>query len=362
MLVYYRIYHEDGAIPSKAPAAPGDPFLGRIKARSVPPPHRDTVKAVKLSIAKVENIEIKDRPNTSLFLSPYSQSPMGDADKVTALNRTTGPGSTPQDPLAFVAKVSVLLSAFQFRGRGGLKSAGVPDTTPDSEIRYRTSIQHSPTILFVLTSQLLWEVYYLLYDDNYEVPSKIAFDPEEPSLGRIRIDSVPPPHSAVTIKRCISKVEITPAIAYAQLFANLSCNTPLTEDHISFLCTDCPGLSPMNPMAIVQNLSIPDGRYVVKNRKADIFWNAGRNPIKNVDIYHGSMERAKESNFMQVNKHRLLKCSEDNSFLKWDITHDANGNIFMTSPYAPSSWVGVGMAGSTVPVPWRLIPADSTFF
>ena len=321
LLVYYRIYHEDGAIPSKAPAAPGDPFLGRIKARSVPPPRRDTVKAVKLSIAKVEKIEIKDRPNTSLFLTPYSQSPMGDADKVTALNRTTGPGSTPQDPLAFVAKVSVPVSAFQFRGRGGLKSAGVPDTTPDSEIRYRTSIQHSPIFLFVLTSQLLWEVYYLLYDDNYEVPSKIAFDPEEPSLGRIRIDSVPPPHSAVTIKRCISRVERTPAIAYAQLFADLSCNTPLKEDHISFLRTDCPGLSRMNPMAIVQNLSIPDGRYVVKNRTADIYWNAGYNPIKNVvRIRRSSIEGAKECNFAQVNEHRLQLFKVQRIILFWSGT------------------------------------------
>ena len=342
-----------------APAAPGDPFLGRIKARSVPPPHRDTAKTVKLSIAKVENIMIEDRLNTSLFLTPYSQSPMGDTDKVTALNRTTGPGSTPQDPLAFVAKISG--STFQYEG-----SAGVPDTTPDSEIRYRTSIQHSPTFLFVLTSQLLWEVYYLLYADNYEVPSKMAFDPEEPSLGRIRIDSVPPPHNAVTIKRCISRVERTPAIAYAQLFADLSCNTPLTEDYMSFLRTDCPGLSPMNPMAIVQvqNLSIPDGRYLVKNRTVDIFWSAGHNPINNVYMWRGAIETAKESNFALVNEHRLqlFKCSEDNSFLKWDITHDANGNIFMTSPYAPSSWVGVEMAGSTVPVPWRLIPVDSMFF
>ena len=98
-LVYYRIYAEDGAIPSKTPATPGDLFLGRIKARSVPPPH--TVKAVKHSIAKAENIE--DRTGTSLFLTPYSQSPMGDADKVTILNRT-GLGSTPQEPLALVAK------------------------------------------------------------------------------------------------------------------------------------------------------------------------------------------------------------------------------------------------------------------
>ena len=135
LLVYYRIYAEDGAIPSKAPAAPDDPFLGCIKARSVAPPH--TAKAVKHRIAKMENI--KDRTNTSLFLTPYSQSPMDDADRVTILNQT-GPGSTPQEPLALVAKMSESeRSALESEGRGGLASAAEIDTTPP-KIRYRTSI------------------------------------------------------------------------------------------------------------------------------------------------------------------------------------------------------------------------------
>ena len=73
---------------------------------------------------------------------------MGDADKVAALNSTTGPGSIPQEPLAFVANISG--SALESGGRGGLESAAVPDTTPESEIRYRMSIQHSSTFLFLL--------------------------------------------------------------------------------------------------------------------------------------------------------------------------------------------------------------------
>ena len=142
LLVYYRIYAEDGAIPSLTPAVPGDSFLGRIEARYVPPPH--TTKAVKRSIAKVENI--KDRKNTSLFLTPHSQTPMRDADKVTILNRT-GPGSTPQEPLALVAKMSDSeRSALESDGRGGLTSAqAVESDSAPQEIRYRTSIQHHPT-------------------------------------------------------------------------------------------------------------------------------------------------------------------------------------------------------------------------
>ena len=82
-------------MPSKTPVDPGNAFIGRIKVESVPPPR--TAKTVKCSIAKVENI--KDRENTSLYLTPYSESPMDDAEKVTILNGT-GPGPTPQEPLA----------------------------------------------------------------------------------------------------------------------------------------------------------------------------------------------------------------------------------------------------------------------
>ena len=124
------------------------------------------------------------------------------------------------------------------------------------------------------------------------MPSKVAFDPEEPCLGRIRADFVAPPHSLASIKRHISRVEETPALAYADLFAEISSDAPLKEleSHISTLGTDGPGLSPNNPMAIVQmpivqveTPSFPDGRYFIKNRAADIFWNsAGFSTITSV--------------------------------------------------------------------------------
>ena len=137
------MYAEDGAIPLRTPVTPGDPFLGRIKARSVPPPR--IAKTVKCGIATVENI--KDGEITSLFLTPDSESPMGDADKVIILN-DTGPGSTPQELLALVAKMSDSeRSALESEGRG-VASAAESDTT-SQEIRYSTSIQNSLTFLFV---------------------------------------------------------------------------------------------------------------------------------------------------------------------------------------------------------------------
>ena len=147
MIVFYRIYAEDGALPSKSPFSPGDPFLGRIKFGSVPPPR--TAKTVKRSIAKVENL--KDRESTSLFLSPYSQAPMDDVEKITIVNGT-GPGSTAQEPLALVTTMSEPeRSNLESGRRGGLANAAEPDTTPPG-IRFGTSVQNFPfQVLFLNT-------------------------------------------------------------------------------------------------------------------------------------------------------------------------------------------------------------------
>jgi hypothetical protein len=159
-------------------------------------------------------------------------------------------------------------------------------------------------------------VYYLLYADDYEIPSKVAFHPEEPSLGRIPADSVAPPHSPTSIKQCISRVEGTPALAHAYLFSDSSCDAPLKEGYISFLRTDGPGLSPNEPMAIVQadvqafqveSPSIPDGKYLIKNRAAYFFWSAEKSnfnsPITTVNFHSTFMVLAKDSSRTQVNKH-----------------------------------------------------------
>ena len=95
-------------------------------------------------------------------------------------------------------------------------------------------------------------MYYQLYGEDSQIPSKVAIDAEEPSLGHIRADCVAPPHSPTSIKRCISRVERNPALVNFDLFADTSCDTPLAERHISILCTDGPGQSPNKPMAIVR--------------------------------------------------------------------------------------------------------------
>jgi hypothetical protein len=99
----------------------------------VPPPRN--AKAVKCRIVKVENI--KDGERTSLFLTPYSESPMDDADMFTIhRDNGTGPGSNPQEPLACVAKLSDSeRSALESDGRVG-QASGVAET---SEVATRSA-------------------------------------------------------------------------------------------------------------------------------------------------------------------------------------------------------------------------------
>ena len=147
-------------------------------------------------------------------------------------------------------------------------------------------------------------MYYLLYGINSEMPSKLVFDPGEPSLGRIRADSIAPPHSPTSIKQCISRVEGNRALAWhADLFADTSSDSPLQEGHVSILPTDGPGLTPNEPMAIVQRPPIPDGKYIIKNRAVDIYWCAALScyPISTVYYYSATMELCETYSYLQVN-------------------------------------------------------------
>jgi hypothetical protein len=91
----------DGAIPSMHPVYTDDPYLGRILAEIVAPPH--TAGCVKRCISYVENIghEI----TTHLFLSASNQAPMDDSGRMSIL-ANLGPGYSLSEPLALVAKCS----------------------------------------------------------------------------------------------------------------------------------------------------------------------------------------------------------------------------------------------------------------
>jgi hypothetical protein len=98
--VYYRVYAPDGAIPSKTAPDPSNPFIGRIKATSVPPPL--DAASLKRTLAQAEGIPDLGGWRTDLYRLPSHQAPMDDTEKVSILGLGTGIGLTATDALALV--------------------------------------------------------------------------------------------------------------------------------------------------------------------------------------------------------------------------------------------------------------------
>ena len=80
--------------------------------------------------------------------------------------------------------------------------------------------------------------------------SKHPADSNKPSVGRINVDSIPPPHTAESIMRCISKVEEL-STKNVQLFNSISSEFPIGDGHVSILSDDCPGSTPEDPLVFV---------------------------------------------------------------------------------------------------------------
>ena len=130
--VYYRVYAEDGVIPSVNPVYSDDPHLGRLPAKFVTPPH--TAINIKRCLSGFEKID--DKIPTILFASASSQTPMRSAGSVAIL-AYPGPGCTPNEPMALLAMFSSVE-----RDRLGVRQRETPPegSTP-FETRYRRCIE-----------------------------------------------------------------------------------------------------------------------------------------------------------------------------------------------------------------------------
>jgi len=223
--IYYRVYAEDGAIQSANQVYSNDPYLGRILAELVAPPH--IAISLKHCLLSVESIE--DKATSSLFIAASSQTPMDDAGRVSIL-AYPGPGCSPNDPLALVVK----LSDSDRRQLGEKK--------PDSAF---LPSHEGPT---PFETQYM---YYRVYKQHAAVLSKKPADPNNPTIGRISVDSVPPPHTASSMIRCISKIEEFDNTKNSQLFMSISSEFALGDQHVSILSSDRPGSTPETPMAFV---------------------------------------------------------------------------------------------------------------
>ena len=98
--VYYRVYHEDGAIATKRPAYLNDIYIGRIRSKWVTPPH--TAGSLKRCLSSMENIN-PNNLKTKLFASVSNQSALADEAPISLTSNQTL-GIIPEDPVILVSE------------------------------------------------------------------------------------------------------------------------------------------------------------------------------------------------------------------------------------------------------------------
>ncbi|KAJ7432361.1 hypothetical protein B0H11DRAFT_2126417 [Mycena galericulata] len=148
--INYRVYTEDEAIPSKTAFDPADPFQGRIRGRSIPPPH--TIETLKRCLAHAEGFSDPLGQRLKLYRKPSATYPMP-AEDIFGIGITTWDDS------------SLALKIFDLTAE---------ETAAVEEINVPQSQELDPPYL-----------YYHLYTQTGEATSKVAFDPREPAIGRI---------------------------------------------------------------------------------------------------------------------------------------------------------------------------------
>ncbi|KAJ6626622.1 hypothetical protein B0H10DRAFT_1997879 [Mycena sp. CBHHK59/15] len=223
--VYYRVYALDGVIPSKTGFNAGNPFLGRIKATSVPPPH--TVASLKRCLAQAENLPDPMNLRTSLFQDRVDKEPMDTTTKVSIIKTNR-----------WVVNEFALLYLQELSDK---EKAGI-----SSIDRTRHDVDPS---------------------EYSEDSSKQCFDPKEPAIGRIKKVHVPPPHNTLSVKRCIARAEGKPIYVFADLYQNISADTPMADTSWFTLSGTRFGESPQKPVVIVQ----PERRPGLCNRPLKVF-------------------------------------------------------------------------------------------
>jgi len=280
--IYYRLYTEDESIPSANPIYSNDPSLGRISANVVTPPH--TAINLKRCLLAVENIHASI--STSLFITASTQEPLDDKAKVLIL-QFPGPGCTPNEPMALVAKVSGA-DRSALEGGKGKKKPQDPKFFNRSGLFSRARSTHKPR----LDSGAHLETHYLYYrvynKDSGAVSLHHPAGSDDPSVGHISVNSIPPPHSAASIMRRITKIEKLGCSGESQLFCNISSESPLGGGHLSILTSDRPGSTPEHPMAFVASIhsKFPQRIQVIYS------WKSGTNNPRWLTINVGEILRA----------------------------------------------------------------------
>ncbi|KAF7351638.1 hypothetical protein MSAN_01596400 [Mycena sanguinolenta] len=225
--VYYRVYCPDGAIPANTAFDPRTPYLGRIPARSVPPPHN--VVTLKRCLIKAEKLDDADGSRTVLYRAPDAPNNLGAADKVVIVGPGVENGATPDSALALV-----LLSDLTSDESAAIARMDLSRRHEEEEPKY---------------------LYYRLFTPTGEDNSKMSFNSSEPAVGRVERIFVSPPslHYDYQTPHCETQETIADYI------------------HLTLMENSTVGLTEEDPIVLVQ----PERRRGLYNRPVNVVgdWN-----------------------------------------------------------------------------------------
>lgn len=122
-------------------------------------------------------------------------------------------------------------------------------------------------------------MYYQLYIDGKDYPSKTSFDPEEPALGRIDPTDIERPYDATSIRRYIAWVEQKPALAGAYFYTSTSEECFPVDEYIALDTEDYPGPNATDPLALV----LPYGKYT---EKCTSLMNRGKQLFQRIHYFY----------------------------------------------------------------------------
>ncbi|KIJ99635.1 hypothetical protein K443DRAFT_679812 [Laccaria amethystina LaAM-08-1] len=228
--VYYRLYTKDGPIKSENPVYSSDrePFIGRTLAKLVAPPH--TTASLKRHLCHIEGFSPSLADTAKLFV-PLSCLTAKDDSARLSLVASSGPGLSPQEPMALVL--------------GGQERAGAIHQLQSAE---RDLSEFGKTRY----------IYYRPYSPEGAIKSNACVDESDIYLGRIDTSSVPPPRTIASLTACIARIEgfvvrDTPLIEEIQIFKDVASEVPMTTDAALSLTEDAyPGNDQDDPVAVVR--------------------------------------------------------------------------------------------------------------
>ncbi|KAF7338849.1 hypothetical protein MSAN_02207800 [Mycena sanguinolenta] len=222
---YYRIYTQEGAVPSKTAFNLRNPYLGRIASSNS---QRLALRAGSLFCSMLKD-SVKQLACAELNRSYWNAQVPGSAPY----------GTTPETAFALL-----------------LKGVEHEEAVNPRMIPTKVPTEVDPIYL-----------YYRLFTRIGEDTSNVRFNPNDQALGRIEKFLIPPPHTADSIKYQIAKLESKRIYAYAELYTSISAPEPVGNTaYLSLMQDDSPGCKEADPMVLVQ----PERRPKLDNRPIEV--------------------------------------------------------------------------------------------